>query len=140
MSTKVLNYCAVVIGGVSSPEMADPDNDALLRLSSIEANWNTGFQLWDDGDDKYVFWGDINGEIQLFDLILTASTAADATKVVANWSAPQTITIHQGTVDAPNPVVVFTDMCYSMDVTSKRLRPFGDRYVIEGATRFQIWS
>lgn len=138
-ATKVLNFCGVMIGKDTT------GTDA--RMSSIEANWNTGFQLWDDGQNKWVFWGDVNGEIQLFDLELSAAAASELTTVVANWSSAETITVYQGGLggaglhpDHHKTVIAFTNMCYNMDVESKRLRPFGDKYVIEGASRFQIWS
>lgn len=141
MPSNILGYCHLAL---------ESGGDLVTASASrIEAQWNTGVALWDDGVNKYAIWGDTEGVLNIFDLETEYSGASPLPywNVINNYEDDLSISITtarlQGgsaVVSTRSTIVSFNNNCYRTGAENKRLRPLGDRYVIEGATDFKIFQ
>ena len=130
MSVDVQKYCGVQISNTGG-------ETAVGNASSVEASWNTGAQLWDDGENQWIFWGLTEGELTIYELELAAASSAGAETVYADYDTALTVVIKYGS-PVPATIVTFTDVCYYFGTESKRLKPLGDRFVMEGGLMYKI--
>lgn len=132
--SNILNYAGILI---TAPAISITGG-----ASNVEANWDTPATLWDGGpSQRYVFWGDTTGELNIFEFNFDSGTAADFT-LVTNAAYSETalsITINMKlTDDTVKPILKLDDCCYNPGFDNKRLRAMGDRLVVEGATNYRI--
>lgn len=128
----VLGYCGMRLQSASGY--------VNTSASQIEADWNTGVGLNDDGETRVMVWGNTEGNLRIFDLETTEVPNA-VHKVVNNYSTALTVIINTRIPGgSPVPVITFTSCLYQTGAVDKRLRPLADRYVIEGATDFKVFK
>lgn len=133
MPNDILDYCGVRL--ISSNGVAN------THASEIAAQWNTGAALYDDGINRYVAWGNTEGTLNVFDLE-TSEVANTVHKVLNNYNSALTVKIETDAKGGavPTEVMTFDANVYNTGAVSKKLRPLGDRYVLEGAIDFKIYQ
>ena len=133
--SNIVNYAGMLITASGGYTLAG-------GASNIEASWNTPAILWDGGPTaRYIFWGDTTGELNVFEFEFVAASASVFTLITnaAYNDAALSVTINFVTqAGATYPVMVFPECVYNPGMENKRLRPMGDRLVMEGATNFRI--
>lgn len=128
-TSEILGYCDITFYDNAS---------ATAAYSAVEGNWARAFQLWDNGEDRYVFWGDTTGELTLFDLQINPVGDCDLLKAVADYTASTNITLYQGHDPTRHKVLALQGL-YSFGLDNARIKPIGDIFVIEGGTNYKIF-
>jgi hypothetical protein len=139
----IQSFCGVLQNGLSDSK--DPD----ITYSDIEASWNRSATLWDDGVNKYLFWGDVQGDAILYNIQLDPEGDCISNVVAANWNieTAQDLEIYQARrttlIDNPGtvfPVIDIEKCLYSSDIVGKRPKQVGDVITIEGGTQYKIFK
>lgn len=134
MISNILNYAGILITASGGYTLSG-------GASNINANWDTPAQLWDGGTDKrYIFWGDTEGTLEVFEFNFVATSATDFTLITnsAYDNAALSVTIEMTASGVATPVIILPDCVYNPGMVNAQLRPMGDRLVVEGATSFKI--
>ena len=130
MALDILNYSGLLI-------TMSGDYTISGGASDVKAQWNTGYELWDGGPTaRYVFWGDTQGTIDVFEFEFASGAATGYTLVTNQAYSGAALTI-MVEFDGTN-VMEFPDCCYNPGFASKKLRTMGDRLVMEGSVTFKI--
>jgi hypothetical protein len=129
----ILTYCSVIQNDDASTD---------FTFSNIAANWARAAELWDDGIDKYIFWGDVSGDCTFFEMEFTVAAWETAEVIAANYSNAVDLKLYQAKaadIGSAFPVVNIEDCMYDFGVTSKQPKQVGDKIVIEGGTQYKIF-
>jgi hypothetical protein len=134
-------YCGVVIDTEQGSEDPGTTTAPSATISNIRAQWARNAELWDDGVNKYIFWGDTEGEVTIFNLELElGSCDPDPEAAVAEYSDALSLGIYQGRITSGSiPRVMLFTGCYDWNLQNKQLKQIGDKLVIEGGTNFKIF-
>ena len=133
--SNILNYAGILIQSYGGYSLAG-------GASNVDCNWDTSAQLWDGGPGKrYIFWGDTTGVINVYDFSFSASAATFFTLITNeayNGSALSlTINYNRGQTSIYD-IMKFQECVYNPGFANARLRPMGDRLVLEEAINFRI--
>ena len=129
MPVDVQKYCGVQISNTDGAVV-------VANASAVEAGWDTAAALWDDGTNQWIFWGLTEGEMTIYELELIPPAPATIT-VIADYSTCYSVTLTYGK-PAPQDIIVFDQVCYYFGTESKRLKPLGELYVMEGGLIYKI--
>jgi len=132
--SNILNYAGILITSSGGYVLAG-------GASSVTANWDTAVQLWDGGPGKrYIFWGDTTGNIDILDFSFSADVAVLFTLITneAYSGAALSIVVSTNNAGVTTNVMQFQDCVYNPEFINRKLRPMGDRLVLETGTSFRI--
>lgn len=135
-SQAVQIYCGVIQDDAAFGEPSSTD-----LITSVEANWNRSAQLWDDGVNKWIFWGDVTGDLTMYGLDLEEGScdATTPSPAVADYSTAVAVALYQGAVGGTRIKIVHLGGLYDFQLVNKRTKTIGDKMVFEDGTNYKIF-